>query len=198
MIEIPTLKHTDLDFRKYYIDSADDIDDYVEKAIALRPSAILDIFSRTLNADDAEIELLSDDYFRLSQEYKYLNFIEKVFELNEKKCYAKAFFSRKTCLSLLDIIHDLDRIDKYLLFHQTQSLNLNSGAEVYLADDVNLLKTFLRSMLRETWMHDLYFDKKPLLLCGGYDLSLPIVFNNNDDMRYYEKIANECGLFFRT
>jgi hypothetical protein len=66
-----------------------------------------------------------------------------------------------------------------------------------MIDDIVLLKMFLKGILRETLSIDIYFAKKPLLLCNNYDLSLPIVFKNSDDIKMYEKIANKYNLYFR-
>jgi hypothetical protein len=66
-----------------------------------------------------------------------------------------------------------------------------------MIDDIVLLKMFLKGILRETLSTDIYFAKKPLLLCSNYDLSLPMVFKNSDDIQVYEKIANKYNLYFR-
>jgi hypothetical protein len=195
---IPLLKPVDFDFREIFIvNLSNGIDEYFDVVMKKYPHAILDVFEHTLDKSDPRIELLSNEYFRLSQEYKYLNFIEEVFSLNDKKCYIDIVFEKNSCLSFKRELCKLDEIDKYILLHQLISFSNANHKKNYLIDDVNLAKMFIRGMLREYWQYSLYFDKNPLILFGNYDLSLPIVCKNENDMKTYEKIANKHGLYFR-
>jgi hypothetical protein len=197
-MEIPILKKVNFNFqKKFFKTDFDNNDNFYEAAIKKYPNAILDVFDRCLDAENKEIELLSNEYFRLSQEYKYLNFIEKVFSLNDKKCYVDIVLEKSSYLSFKYIWCELDEIDKYILMHQIILLSNKNHKKNFLIDDVNLAKMFIRGMLREYWHYNLYFDKKPLLIMGNYDLSLPVICKCENDMKVYEKIANECGLYFR-
>ena len=51
------------------------------------PNAILDVFDSSLSVDDPKISLLSSNYFKLTQEKEYLNFINKCFDNCKNTCY---------------------------------------------------------------------------------------------------------------
>ncbi|MDR0579903.1 MAG: hypothetical protein LBG21_04805 [Campylobacteraceae bacterium] len=92
---IPILKPVNFDFREIFIvNSSNDIDEYLDIITKVYPNKILDIFEHILDKSDPQIELLNNEYFRLSQEYKYLNFAEEVFNLNDKKCYVNIIFEK--------------------------------------------------------------------------------------------------------
>ncbi|MDR0467990.1 MAG: hypothetical protein LBG67_03980 [Campylobacteraceae bacterium] len=198
-MDIPKLKTTKIDYAKNFVSNYTDMENFFEEICGKFPGAILDVFDTTLDTKETRMSLLRDEYFRLSQEYKYLNFIEEVFSINDNMCFIKLDFRRyeASCASrMFSVINRLDAIDKLIFINQ--ELNLCNCADInFIIEDINLLKMFLKSMLREIMRVDLYFDKKPLLLFGNFDLSLPIAFKNSDDMAMYEKIANNHGLYFR-
>jgi hypothetical protein len=195
-MQIPLLKITTIDYRKKFVSDFSDKEDFFEIAIKKYPNKILDIFEHTLDETNPQIELLSNEYFRLSQEYKYLNFIEEVFNINNSKAYINLPLGSIKHNNIINIMQNMDAIDKNIFLHQV--INFHSTKyENFVIDDVNLLKMFLKETLRENLRNDVYFNKKPLLLFSNYDLSLPIMFKNENDIKMYEKIANEHGLYFR-
>ena len=75
---------------------------------------------------------------------------------------------------------------------------LNNGDNyIYKIENINLLKLFIKGFLREKIQNSLYFNSHPMVLISNYDLSLPIIIDNNKDKQLYEKIANENNLFLR-
>ncbi|ALS38806.1 hypothetical protein ATZ35_11405 [Enterococcus rotai] len=158
----------------------------------------LDIFNKPMTNEDPRLNLLSNDYFKLSQETKFLYFIKKVFELNKEKCYIDlGIFENSQILTefLINQEKHLDQIDKYILLNQIEVLKTSKNT-VYLIDDLNLLNMFFKGFLRESLWSSLYFNTVPLIIKTNYDISLPLVFQNEEDKKRYEKIANESGLFF--
>ena len=100
------------------IEESEDALSLVEKKYG---KLVLDVFRYTMAIDDPRLALLSNDYFRLSQEDKYLKFIENVFYLNEEKVYVDfVYFSDEN--KILQFIENrmsrLDRIDSYILLNQ--------------------------------------------------------------------------------
>ena len=92
--EIPKLLISD--FRKqsydselynYIVDDINGVEDSLLSAENKYGKLILDIFKDKMAIDDPKLSLFSNDYFRLSQEDKYLKFIEKVFYINDGKVY---------------------------------------------------------------------------------------------------------------
>ncbi len=161
--------------------------------------SILDVFKRTMTADDPRLELLSNEYFRLSQEDKYVQFISKVFELNEQEAYID-FSGTKNRIELINFIENkmrkLDKIDKLILINQVDVLN-NDENDIYMINDLPILKVFIKGFLRETLWNSIVFRKYPLILVAGYDLSIHAIFKDNHDKTVYEKIANASNLYLR-
>ncbi|ALS00170.1 hypothetical protein ATZ33_01890 [Enterococcus silesiacus] len=158
----------------------------------------LDIFNKPMTNEDPRLNLLSNDYFKLNQETKFLCFIKKVFELNKEKCYIDlgTFENNQTLMEfLINQEKHLDQIDKYILLNQIEILKTSKNT-IYLIDDLNLLTMFFKGFLRECLWSSLYFNTVPLIIKTNYDISLPLVFQNEEDKKRYEKIANESGLFF--
>ncbi|WP_460055808.1 hypothetical protein [Pseudolactococcus yaeyamensis] len=159
----------------------------------------LDVFKETMESDDARLDLLSNEYFRLSQEDKYLKFIEKVFEANDRKAYVD-FGNITNKQKLLEFMmkksSQLDKIDTFILLSQ---INIVNSAEnsVYAIEDLNILKLFLKGFLREILWNSIYFSKFPLILKSGYDLSLPIIFENKKNRDFYGQMAHDYELYFR-
>ncbi|MDR1008488.1 MAG: hypothetical protein LBL65_08040 [Campylobacteraceae bacterium] len=196
-MQIPLLKPINIEYKKYFVPDFSDEDDFYDIAIIKYPHKILDVFDCVLDRLDPRIELLSNEYFRLSQEYRYLGFIEEVFDLNGKKCYVDAIFNENSHLTFRRELCCFDEIDKFILLRQLTTFSNIGHKKDYLIDDVNLAKMFIRGMLRESWQYSLYFDKNPLLVMGNYDLSLPLIFKNEKDIKIYEKIASKYGLYVR-
>lgn len=177
-------------------------EDYVElvkEATRHKKSAILDVFNETMQIGDPRLNLLSNEYFRLSQENKYLSFFERVFEINGNEAYidfAGEDDKRKIIESIDSDCQALDKIDRLIYMNQIDILN-NGDNYIYKINNINLLKLFIKGFLREKIWNSLYFNSHPLILVSGYDLSLPIIFDNNKDKNLYEKIANENNLFLR-
>ncbi|GHS89347.1 hypothetical protein FACS189487_09410 [Campylobacterota bacterium] len=216
-MKIPLLQKTDIDYRNYFVDSISDEDDFFEMVEQKYPTIILDVFDHTLDAADPQIELLSNEYFRLCQEHKYLGFIEDVFAANGNQCYIEFVLDRNYEF-IASTLEGMDRIDKLLFLHQvinrdsiarlSQQFNVEDKfcashqkmgiSEIYLIEDVNLLKMFLKGILRETFgCNSIYFHEKSLLLFSNYDLSIPIIIKNSDDTAMYKQIAHQHNLYFR-
>jgi hypothetical protein len=204
MMNVPLMKPIEFDLIGEYLqniseDENTDWNDIYEAIQAKYPNVTLDVFDKALDKDDPKAELLDSDYFRLSQEYKYLNFFEDIFALNDNKCYAAVGFSQGTYFHTISLhaLNLFDAIDRIMYLHQIVTLGKDINSEHFLIDDVNLGKMCFKGMLREFYRNYLYFDKISLTIWGSFDLSLPITFKNAADLRKYEKIANKRGLYFR-
>lgn len=177
-------------------------EDYVElvkEATRHKKSAILDVFNDTMQIGDQRLNLLSNEYFRLSQENKYLSFFERVFEINDNEAYIDlgGEDDKSKITKIMDRqCEGLAKIDRLIYMNQIDILN-NGNNYIYKIENINLLKLFIKGFLREKIWNSLYFNSHPLILVSGYDLSLPIIFDNDKDKKLYEKIANEHNLFFR-
>ena len=196
MNKIPTLKPIEINYEDDYLLKGILDDDFFDMVSEVNKNTILDIFDTCLDEKAEELELLDSQFFKLSQERKYLNFISDVFFENDKKCILNIKYDMKDYDLLIRYINDLDVIDRYLLLEQFGSLKKCSST-FFLVDNLNLLEMFVKGILREVFDMEIYFKRKPLLLFSNYDLSLPLVFSSEKDMMYYEVLARNNNLYFR-
>ncbi|GAA2938832.1 hypothetical protein [Enterococcus raffinosus] len=188
----------DNELYKLFFDSTD-YHELVVEATRLKKVAVLDVFNETMQIGDPRLSLLSNEYFRLSQENKYLSFFGRVFEINDNEAYID--LGGEDDKSKITKIMDrqcerLDKIDRLIYVNQIDVLN-NGDNYIYKIGNINLLKLFIKGFLREKIWNSLYFNSHPMILISNYDLSLPIIIDNNKDKQLYEKIANENNLFLR-
>lgn len=161
---------------------------------------ILDFFEFRMEENDPRLDLLSNDYFRLSQENKYLSLIEEIFKVNNHTAYIDFvnFSDKAKLLQFLESrLNRLDRIDTYILLNQMDILTNPGNSGLYLIEDLNLLKLFVKGFLREIFWCNLYFPKKPIIIGSGYDLGLITIIKNSEDKQLYQKLAAKNELFFR-
>ena len=194
MYKIPKLKVVKQDYRMLFSKKLDE--DYFDTVINQYPNVILDIFNKVLDKDSSDLLKLESTYFRLENEKKYLDFIEEVFNENDNRCYVNIDFQNFDIASVLEQINNMDLIDKHLFLHQVQEFQKVKGTH-FIIEDINLLRMFMKGILREFLRVDLYFPKKPLLLFSNFDLSLPLVFQEEQSKEYYKLIAKKNGLNFR-
>ncbi|OEG19656.1 hypothetical protein BCR23_01360 [Enterococcus quebecensis] len=177
---------------------ADDYDDLLIETEKKYKKVVLDVFNKPMLKEDPRLDLLSNNYFKLSQESKFLCFIKKVFELNREKCYIDlgTFGNNQDLIEFLISQEKLfDQIDKYIILKQIEILR-KSKEPIYLIDDLNVLNMFFKGFLRESLWSSLYFNTVPLIIKTNYDISIPLIFQSEEDKKVYEKIAHESGLFF--
>ena len=188
----------DNELYKLFFDSTD-YHELVVEATRLKKVAVLDVFNETMQIGDPRLDLLSNQYFRLSQENKYLSFFERVFEINDNEAYIDlgGEGDKSKITKIMDRqCERLDKIDRLIYVNQIDVLN-NGDNYIYKIGNINLLKLFIKGFLREKIWNSLYFNSHPMILISNYDLSLPIIIDNNKDKKLYEKIANENNLFLR-
>ncbi len=191
---IVMLQTTEISLRKDFHELSDNLFDNLIKKY---PNRILDIYEVKLESDAEEIALFNSVYFKLNNEIKYLNLIENIFEENDNTCYIETtIFKNYSEELLLRYINELDLIDKYLLLKQIDIFKRKLYTK-FCIDNINILKMFLKLMLREIIPLELYFKKKPIIIFSNYDLSLPILFKKNEDISFYEKLVRKHQLYLR-
>jgi len=197
MNNIPILKETNINYKKVFLISNKSLkENSFEELFTTYPSVILDIYSSSLDVNSPELLNLNSEYFRLSQEYKYLNFILDCFKKNSYKCIININIFNIKYEDFIEYTNRLDQIDKYILLKQFNTMK-NSKEDLYLIEDINLLKMFMKGILREVFKGSLFFPQSPLIVFDNYDMSLPLVFKNIKDKKDYQEIAEKHSLYFR-
>ena len=197
MNTIAKIKPTDILYRNEFDKVKNLNNNFFDSVTKYYPNYILDIFENQLDENSEEIKLLNSDYFKLINEDKYLNFIVEVFRENSSICYVEipAFKNYSDDL-ILRILDRIDLVDRYIILNQIDTISSTSNSNFEIKDK-NLLKMFFKCILREIMPIEFYFLDKPLIIFNNFDMSLPIVFKNKEDIEFYKKIAKRHSLFFR-
>ncbi|HIP27154.1 MAG TPA: hypothetical protein EYG80_05810 [Flavobacteriaceae bacterium] len=193
-IEISTLKRIEFSTAFQKPKNEEDNFEFLTKHY---PCKTLDIFDTALEINSEEIKLLDSSYFKLISEEKYLKFIVEVFQENASLCSVNIeAFKNANYEFIVDVSNKLDSVDRYILLNQLAIIT-SSSQSFYLVDDENLLKMLFKCMLRELIPMELYFNVKPLAIFSNYDLSIPIVFKDEKDVKYYLNMAERNALYLR-
>ncbi len=112
MNNIPILEPIDVNYKKLFLDTKIE-EDFFARVYNIYPNAILDIYSYTLKSSSSELLNLDSEYFRLSMEDKYLNFILDCFKENSNQCIIDINFFHKKYEDFDKYSKELDKIDQY-------------------------------------------------------------------------------------
>ena len=157
--------------------------------------AMLDVFPQLLPENDPRIKLLDCEYFRLSAERHYLEFVRRVFRENGGVCYWHTQeFKLGDMQNYLYKIKLMDRIDEMIYSRQFE---IREGNVLFRIEDLEILEFAVKYFLRELIGGALFFEKRPLMLVYSYDLSLPVLTETPEDLAHYREIARAAGLYFR-
>jgi hypothetical protein len=166
----------------------DDLKDFFE-------SAVLDVFPDILPENDSRLALLDCEYFRLSAEKYYKEFVRKVFRENGGVCYWHTQeFKRGDMQNYLYKIKLMDRIDEMIYSRQFE---IREGNTLFRIENMEILEFVIKYFLRELVGGALFFGKRPFMIVYNYDLSLPVLTESVDDQEYYRELARASGLYFR-
>lgn len=181
-------------FKELYKDIWADTEEFFDKY----ESGILDIFSKQLREDTKDLELLSNEYFLFSYENNYLNFIEEVFNNNDKTCIINLEFSQLDDISFLEKMNNgLDKTYQLIFLNNYLKLQ-NTGDGLFYIKDKNLLKLFFTLLLRESsFINYLFFPNENIIIGFGYDRSIPVHSFTKESLNNYRKKSKEFNLFIR-
>ena len=194
-ILLPELYESENFYKYFQCDHLSDLEDKLNYLYENYPNAILDVFENSLSADDPQIALLDSNYFKLTQEIKYINFINKCFDMCRETCYINIEIDFENFDNFLYYFPLQDTVDKYIFLNIFKKATKKN--DFYKIVDRMLLTLFIKNGLREQMHFTIYFPDIEMLLFSNYDLSLPIVFKKKIDMDMYQKILTENELFFR-
>jgi len=155
---------------------------------------LLDQFQEPLPKGDKLLELLDDEFYRLTRESDYLSFLNKMFVDNGSKVLYSQGMDFSNIEICVDKLERLDKVDRYII------LNIHkyyTRSETYSIDDNVLFEFFIKGFLREALYGIMYFEKLGIFLSYGYDMVLPIYFKSNDVCLSYRKKARKFGLYIR-
>lgn len=174
----------------------DDIDESIEKMSLKYISGLLSNFEVILDKDDERINFLSDAYYMKSQEYKYIDFIDKVFEENDNLCIIDTHLFRLNYDYFLGYLNSgIDIKFQYLLLHQYIHL-FNTKNRFFYIKDKELLKLFFIFSLRENMLSNFFlFPKENICLISNFDCLFPIFYKEEFLFEKYHNFSKDTGLY---
>ena len=174
----------------------DDIDESIEKMSLKYSRGLLSNFAVILDKDDERINLLSDAYYMKSQEYKYIDFIDKVFKENDNLCIIDTHLFRLNYDYFLGYLNSgIDIKFQYLLLHQYIHL-FNTKNRFFYIKDKELLKLFFIFSLRENMLSNFFlFPKENICLISNFDCLFPIFYKEEFLFEKYHNFSRDTGLY---
>lgn len=158
--------------------------------------AILDVYDHQLSVDDAEQFLSSFQEHNLKHEYKFLNFIRNVYEINkEKPIVVETSIDELTNIEIIRILDGLDFSDKLIFIDLIKNNKLNSN--LFFVSSIEAIVLLAKLSTRELLFSTFHFINIQASILGNYDLSFPVFFYDKDSLNKYLEIAKENDLFLR-
>lgn len=125
-------------------------------------------------------------------EQKFIEFIDRVFQLNGKEySYVDFYLSKLEEKAKEKLVTSLDEEDKYIL---KRHINEIEDETIYFRLQRKFIPFITKLCTREILFSTFYFTKFPCTIWGNYNMKFPIFFDNEDNVDKYKKVSKECGL----
>lgn len=157
---------------------------------------VLDIHNRSLTLAEASEFLGSVEKYNLKYEDRFINFMKKIYNLNKNKPIIVDFYLKNLDNGgILRILNYLDYDDKLTFINHVR--NLNTDSVYFLLENEELIPFITKLSTRELHFCTIHFTEIPITVWGNYELSFPVFFRENKDVKFYESMARENSLFIR-
>ncbi len=134
--------------------------------------------------------------YNLRYEEKFINFMKKIYNLNKNKPIIVDFYLKNIDnAGILRILNYLDYDDKLIFINHIR--NLNTDSVYFLLDNEELIPFITKLSTRELHFCTVHFTEIPITVWGNYQLSFPVFFREDKDVKLYENTARENNLFIR-
>ncbi len=127
-----------------------------------------------------------------SNEEKFINFIEKAFQLNgEENSYVDFYLSRLNEEEKNNLMMLLEVEDKAILKKLIDQPIYNT---IYYRLNFEMIPFLTRLCTREVLFCSFYFTKFPCTIWGNYNMKFPIFFDDEVNACEYKNIAENCEM----
>lgn len=120
-----------------------------------------------------------------NKEDVFIDFILKVFELNNHVCYIDFYISQLGEKDIKNLINLTPEEDKDMLIN---NINIKNDSVYYKVDNQKLIPFLVRLSTREIFFITFYFNKIPITIWGNYNMEFPCFFENEKDMNFYKNL----------
>ena len=119
-------------------------------------------------------------------ENEMINFITEVFEENGCEAYIDLYLNNLDDAGRSNLLNLCCKDDKEII---TAQINLNHSEPYYKVTDKSLIPFLVRLNTREVFFVTFYFVKRPLTVCGNYNMTFPCFIGSKEDLDFYKKTA---------
>jgi len=127
-----------------------------------------------------------------TDEQKFIEFIDKVFQLNgQENSYIDFYLSKLDKKVKENLFTSLNEEDKAIL---KRHINEIEDETIYFRLQRELIPFITRLCIREILFSTFYFTKFPCTIWGNYNMRFPIFFDNVDNVNKYKEVLENCGL----
>lgn len=125
-------------------------------------------------------------------EKSYIIFIEKLFNINNKKLVIDFY---KTRLDENSIKHIEDKLkDEEKLFFD-RLMDCGEDEDIFFEiTDISYIPLLVNLNLKELFFVTFYFDKANCTLWGNYNYNFPLFSSKKENLEEIKKIAKQCSL----
>lgn len=155
--------------------------------VSIQFDNILDGFDNYINSN-----LTSTSSIPLEKDLDFINFIQRLFELNNNEVILDFFINRLSNDDFNNLRNLLSQEDKLIL--DSLSEYKNSNTVYFKITDKNLIPFFTRLSTHEIFFCTMYFNNLDITIWGNYNYTFPCFFNNEDNLNTTKKIASEYNL----
>ncbi|MBS5937476.1 hypothetical protein E5347_05180 [Clostridium sartagoforme] len=125
-------------------------------------------------------------------EKSYIKFIEKLFNINNKKLVID-FYKNRLDNNSIKYIEDRLKDEEKLLLHRLMSCGDNEDI-FFEITDISYIPLLTKLNLKELFFVTFYFDKANFTLWGNYNYKFPLFSGKKENLEEIKKIAKQCSL----
>lgn len=148
---------------------------HFKEKVKIRFNNILDgldnFFSFTLEPKDMS-----------SDENEIINYILKVFDINNSSCYIDFYINRLSQEEKENLISLVPEEDKDILI---ENMNLKAPSNYFKVENKELIPFLTRLSTRENFFVTFYFTETPITIWGNYGMKFPCFCLNEQDLYFY-------------
>ncbi|MGI5872659.1 MAG: hypothetical protein ACOX8T_11555 [Bacillota bacterium] len=156
----------------------------------------LDVYNHCLSSEEVDKLMNSFEEHNLKYEDRFVGFMQAVYKMNKSQPVTVEFYLNELgSVELLNILSCLDYKDKLLFIDQIRYLSGDS--HMFLVENEEIITLLTKLSTRELIFPIFHFNEVPVCICGNFDLSFPIFFQDSNGLNIYKDMAGKYRLHIR-